>query len=154
MKKNFEYLFMVPKLSKNVHFLMHFLIFAALSEKSKSIKAIFIYASERSCYALSENGIIFYDMAYCFGDIRIWSQKILLNFCWASIFFDILITNISWAVAQTPIGHTIFWKRTFRYIHVNTLNRFRFLAEVSSKLQKMQFFGQFRGHNSGRKNEN
>ena len=29
-------------------------------KKSKSIKAIYIDASERSCYALSENGIAYY----------------------------------------------------------------------------------------------
>ena len=30
-------------------------------------------------------------------------------------------------------------------------NRFKFLAEASTKLQKMHFFGQFRDHNSGSK---
>ena len=45
---------MVLKLSKKVHFLQ---FCADLSKKSKSIKAIYIYASERSRYALSENGI-------------------------------------------------------------------------------------------------
>ena len=65
------------------------------SKKSKSIKLIYIYASERSGYALSENGIAYYCMTYCFRDIRVWSQKILLNFCWVSIFFDILTANIS-----------------------------------------------------------
>ena len=34
-----------------------FTIFADLRTKSKSVKAIFIYASERSRYTLSENGI-------------------------------------------------------------------------------------------------
>ena len=59
------------------------------------------------------------------------SRRILLNFCWVSIFFDILIASISWAVAQTPINHSIFWKsamRTFRCIDVNCFNRLRFLA--------------------------
>ena len=75
-----------------------------------------------------------------FGDIRAWSWRILLNFCWVSIFFDILIINISWMVAQTSINHTIFWKsvvRTFRCMHVNCFNRLRFLAEVNTILQKM-----------------
>ena len=48
---------MVQKLSKKVHFLQ---FCADLSKKSKSIKAIYIYASERSRYALSENGIVYY----------------------------------------------------------------------------------------------
>ena len=62
--------FHVPflKLSKKVHFLQ---FCADLSKKSKSIKAIYIYASERSRYALSENGIVYYAMTYCFGDISI-----------------------------------------------------------------------------------
>ena len=114
---------MVLKLSKKVHFLQ---FCADLSKKSKSIKAIYIYASERSRYALSENGIVYYAMTYCFGDISVWSRRILLNFCWVSIFFDVLIVNISWTVAQTPINHSIFWKsvmRTFRCIYVNCFNR-------------------------------
>ena len=45
---------------------MHFLQFCAdLTKKSKSIKAIYIYASERSRYALSENGTVYYAMTYC-----------------------------------------------------------------------------------------
>ena len=87
---------MVLKLSKKVHFLQ---FCADRSKKSKSNKTIYIYASERSQYALSENGIVYCAMTYYFGDISIWSQKILLNFCWVSIFFDIVIVNISWTVA-------------------------------------------------------
>ena len=68
-----------------------------------------------------------------------------------------LIANISWTVAQTPINHIIFWKsvmRTLRCIYLNCFNRLRFLAEVSTKLQKMHFFGQFKGHDLGRKHGN
>ena len=46
---------MVIKLSKKVQFLQ---ICADLRKKSKYIKAIHIYASERSRHALSENGIL------------------------------------------------------------------------------------------------
>ena len=53
---------MVFKLSKNVHFLQ---FCTDLSKKSKSIKAIPIYASERSYYAFSENGIFCYAMTCC-----------------------------------------------------------------------------------------
>ena len=36
------------------------------SKKSKSVKAIYIYASERSCYALPENGnyLLCYDLLF------------------------------------------------------------------------------------------
>ena len=43
---------------------------ADVSKKSKSINAIYVYAPERSRYALSENGIVYYAMTYCFGNIR------------------------------------------------------------------------------------
>ena len=33
------------------------------------LKAIYIYASERSSDAFSENGIVYYAMTYCFEDI-------------------------------------------------------------------------------------
>ena len=59
---------MVLKLSKKVQFLQ---FCAELSKKSKSIKTIYIYASESSRCALSENGIVYYAMTYCFGDISV-----------------------------------------------------------------------------------
>ena len=65
---------MVLKLSKKVPFLQ---FCADLSKKSKSIKVIYPHACERSCYALSENGIVYYAMTYCFGDISVWSRRIL-----------------------------------------------------------------------------
>ena len=119
---------------------------ADLRKKSKSIKAICIYASERSRYALLKNDIVYYAMSYCLGDVMAWSQRILLNICWFSI-FPFLIANISWTVAQAPINHIIFWKsvmRTFRYRYVNCFNRLTFLAEVSSKLQKKHFLDNLR----------
>ena len=124
---------MVLKLSKKLHF-CNFVLTSAIN---LSLKAIYIYASERSWYALSENGIVYCAMTYYFGDISVWSRRILLNFCWVSIFFDILIVNISLTVAQTPKNHSIFWKsvmRPFRCIHVNWFKRLRFLAEVSTTL--------------------
>ena len=128
---------MVHKLSKKVYILQ---FCADLSNKSRSIEAIYIYAFERSRYALSENGIVY--CTYCFGDISVWSRRTLLNFCWV-----ILIANISWAVARTPVNHIIFWKRvmkTFRCIYVNCFNRLRFLAEVSIKFQKCTFLDNLR----------
>ena len=69
---------MVLKLFEKVHFLQ---LCVDLSKKSRSIKVIYIYASERPCYALPENGIAYYAMTYCFGDITVLSRKTLLNFC-------------------------------------------------------------------------
>ena len=59
---------MVIRLSKKVHFWQ---FCADLSRKSKSIKTIYIYASERPRYTLSENGIVCYAMTYCFRDISV-----------------------------------------------------------------------------------
>ena len=85
---------MVLKLSKKVHFLQ----FVPVSARNLSIlkQFTYIYISERSRFGLSENGIVYYAIIYCFGDIRVWSQRTLLNFYWVSILFYILITNISW----------------------------------------------------------
>ena len=47
---------MILKLSTKVHILQ---FCANLRKKSESIKVICIYASERSCYALLENSILF-----------------------------------------------------------------------------------------------
>ena len=113
----------------------------------ESIKAIYIHASERSRYALSENCIFYYAMTYFFGDIRVLSQKILLNFCWVSISFDISIATISKTLAQNPIDHIIFWKSvmmTFLYTYVNCFNRLRFLAKFSTKLQKKKILDNLR----------
>ena len=44
--------------------------------------------------------------------------------------------------------------KNFRSIYVNCFNTPRFLAEVSTKLQKMHLFGQFKDHNSERKHGN
>ena len=51
---------------------MHFLqFFADHSKKSKFIKAIYIYASERSRYVLSENGFVCYAVKYCFPEFEV-----------------------------------------------------------------------------------
>ena len=47
---------MVCKLSRKGHFLQ---FCADLSKKSKSVKAIYIYASESSHYTLPENGMVY-----------------------------------------------------------------------------------------------
>ena len=56
----------VCKLSKKVHFLQSC---ADLSKKSKSVEAIYIYASERSYYTLSENAMIYRGLGHRSWDI-------------------------------------------------------------------------------------
>ena len=58
----FPSLVMVCKLSKKVHFLQ---FCADLSKKSKSVEAIYIYASESSHYTLSENAMIYSGPTLC-----------------------------------------------------------------------------------------
>ena len=53
---------MVFKLSKKGIFLQ---FCANLSEKSKSFKAIYIYASESSHYTLSENAMVYRGLSHC-----------------------------------------------------------------------------------------
>ena len=57
---------MVLKLSKKVHC-------ADLNKESKSIKACYIYWSDRSYYLLSENGTVCYGLTPYIGDIRVWN---------------------------------------------------------------------------------
>ena len=57
---------MVLKLSKKVHFLQ---FCADLSKKSKSVKAIYIYASESSYYTLSENDMVYRGLSHRSWDI-------------------------------------------------------------------------------------
>ena len=65
---------MVLKLSKKMYFFFLRLC-TNLSKKSKFIKTIYMYTSY---------GIVYCAMTYCFGDIRVWIRRTLLNFCWAS----------------------------------------------------------------------
>ena len=58
---------MVLKLSKKVYFLQ---FCADLSKKSKSSKAIYIYASQTTRYAFSENGVVYCGMSYCFVGVE------------------------------------------------------------------------------------
>ena len=61
---------MVPKLPKTVHFLQ---IYADLSKKINSIKAIYLYPSERPHQALSENSIIYRVLSNSSQDIKEWN---------------------------------------------------------------------------------
>ena len=53
---------LVCKLSKKVYFLQF--CAANLSKKSKSVKAIYIYASESSHYLLSENAMVYRGLSH------------------------------------------------------------------------------------------
>ena len=59
---------MVLKLSKIVSFL-HF--FANVSNKSKAVIAVYVYAFESSRFALLENGIGYYAMTYSLENISV-----------------------------------------------------------------------------------
>ena len=67
---------MVCKLSKNVIFLQ---FCADLSKKSKSVEAIYIYASESSYYSLSENALIYSGLTHRLWDIAIKISKKMLT---------------------------------------------------------------------------
>ena len=133
---------MVCKLSKKVHFLQ---FCADLSKKSKSVEAIYIYASESSHYTVSENPMIYRGLSHCSWDISDYnikkdaeSQKFLKNSSTSN-------THTSEIVSR--IKNTNFWKcvtRPFRCMYVNCFNPLRFLPEVSTKLQKMHFLDNLR----------
>ena len=64
---------MVLKLPKKGILFLQFCV-----DLSKYIKAIYIYISERSRYALSENGIVYYTLFYCSRDIRFEFKELCL----------------------------------------------------------------------------
>ena len=102
---------MVLKLSKIVCF-FHF--FAGISNKSKYVIAVYVYAFDSSWFALLENGIV---LTYSLEGISFWRWWISLNFCWFSTFF-VLFLNISWT-GSDPYKTYYFWKsmmRSFRWI--------------------------------------
>ena len=116
-------------------------IFAVLCWPQSLLKQFTQYIHLKGLVRRFQKMIVYYAMTHCFGDIRVWSQIILLKFCWVSIFFCISIVNIAWTVAHTPKEHIIFWKgvmRTFRCIYVNCFDSLRFLATQNYK--KWHFF--------------
>ena len=100
--------------------------------------------------------IVYYAMAYCFGNIRVWIQKILLNFCWVGILFWYFNWSDLMNGRSDPCKPYYFLKEcneNFQMQYVNCFNRLRSLPEVNTKLQKMHFSRQFTDHKSGRKHE-
>ena len=139
--------FMIPKLHKKVHFF----IFLSL------LKQLTYMHPKGLVLCFQKKVIVYYDMIYCFGDIKVWSRTILLNFYWVNIFFgffvfdififiDILI-SISWAVAHTPINHIICWKnvmRTLRYNMQIFLSVLVFLLKSEKNCKKCTFLNNLR----------
>ena len=101
---------MFSLLSKKVHFLQ----FCADLSKISNLLKQFTYMHPKGLVTLFYKMVLFIMLTYCFRDTRVWRWKILLNFCWVSIFFHILIVNITWTVVRTSMNHTIFWKRVTR----------------------------------------
>ena len=91
----FPFRVMVFKLSKKVHFCN--LVLTSVRNRSL-LKQLHIYIWKvslrtfRKRHCLLCYGLLFWR----FGDIRVWSRRILLNFRWVSILFNTLIANISW----------------------------------------------------------
>ena len=59
----------------------------------------------------------------------------------------LILLLLIWTVAQTPMRNIIFREtviKTLRSIYVNCFNKLKFLAEVSTKLQKMHFLDNLR----------
>ena len=88
-----------------------------------------------------KNCIVYNTKAYWLVDINVRSWRILFHFCWVSIFFNVLILDMSWAVGQALANHLIFRKTNFR------INIYKFLWKtyiycwnLSIKLQKMLSF--------------
>ena len=135
---------MVLKLSKKVLFYN----FVLTSARNLSLLKQYKYMHPKDLIMhFQKMVIIYYATNYCFGDNRVWIRRILLTFCWLSIFFDILIASILWVVAQTPYEPHQFLKEcyeNFQMQYVNYFNRLRFLAEVSIKLQKCTFLDNLR----------
>ena len=80
-----------------------------------------------------------------------------VKFLLSQYFFWYFILSYLVNCYSNPCKNTIFWKsmmRSFRWIEINCFNKFRFLAEVSTNLQKKHYFGQFEDHNSRTKKEN
>ena len=89
---------MVLKLSKK----MHFWNFLLTSVRNLSLLKQFTYMHLKSLVTHFQKMVLFIMLIYCFGYISVWIRRILSNFCWFSIFFDISIANVSWMVAPTP----------------------------------------------------
>ena len=88
---NFKYLLLTFTDSKKTYYPEHLSVTAFGHYFSENIFWCWFW------FAISENGIISYAITF-FWDIRVWNWKILLTFCWVSIFFifSSLISHELW----------------------------------------------------------
>ena len=127
---------MVFQLSKKRHFLQ---FCVDLNKKSKSVKSVYIYASESFHYTLSENAMVYRGPSNHSWDINDWNIKKYADSAEIQQNSSTSNTNISKTVSHSTINNIIVWKyvtRPFRCIYVNCFNRLRFPAEVSTKIAK------------------
>ena len=130
----------VLKLSKKVHFLK---FCADFSKKLKKLR----YMHLKVLITLFQKIIWFagvWATAHEILAIKISKMILCRNSKKISSFSN---PNISKTVSHRIINNTISWKcitRPFRYIHVNCFKRLRYLAEVSTKLQKCTFLDNLR----------
>ena len=123
-------------LSKKVHFLQ---LCADLSKKSKSVEAIYIYASENAML-IGVWATVHEILGINLSKKLLTQQKFLKNYLTSN-------THTIKTVSQSIINNINFWKcvtRPFRCIYVNCSNQLGFLAEVSTKLKKMHFLDNLR----------
>ena len=119
---------MVHKFSKKGHFLQ---FCADLSKKSKSVKAIYIYASEVLITLFQKMifSIRFWATVHEILTIKI-SEKMLTQQTFNKILRLQTLIFLK-VLSHSIMNNTIFWKyvtRLFRCIYVNCFNRLRFPA--------------------------
>ena len=92
----FPFWVMVLRWPKKVHFLQ----FELISARNLNLLKQVTYMHLKGLVSLFQKMVLFIMLWLIALEILVFcSQRILLNFCWVSIFFDILIANISWTVA-------------------------------------------------------
>ena len=121
-----------------------FLQFCAdVTNKSKYVEAVYIYASEVLHWAFLEIDIVYFTMIYC--HISIWS--------WISIFWYLISMNCG-SEHYKPYHFLKEYITNFQmniYLHIKCFGSLRFLWDICLKMKKMHYFCQFKDHNSGRK---
>ena len=130
---------------------------ADLSEKSKSVKAICIYASKRSRYALSEIGNCLLCYSLLFWRHQSLNSKKFVKFLLSQhpfLYFNCQHFMNGGSDPYKPYHFLKECNENFQMQFVNCFNRLRFLAEVNTKLQKMHLFRQLKDHNLGKKHGN
>ena len=103
---------------------MHFCKFVLTSARNLSRLNQFTYMHLKGLVTHFQKSVLFIILWLTVSEVWAFEvEKFLRNFCWVSIFFVILIANISWTVAQTPIKHNIFWNSVIEnfQMHVHKL---------------------------------